>query len=64
MTDTTFQIETLSGLVEATVHAQDGHVQLVTVDMGKPRFEKKRFQCLVNRPAQRLMSHLILALRI
>ncbi|MCY7453596.1 diaminopimelate epimerase [Bacillus altitudinis] len=41
VTDTTFKIETLSGLVEATVHVQDGQVQLVTVDMGKPRFEKE-----------------------
>ncbi|WP_440601826.1 diaminopimelate epimerase [Bacillus safensis] len=46
VTDTTFQIETLSGLVEATVHAQDGHVQLVTVDMGKPRFEKEAMPML------------------
>lgn len=43
---TTFQIETLSGLVEATVHVQDGHVQLVTVDMGKPRFEKEAMPML------------------
>lgn len=46
VTDTTFQIETLSGLVEATVHAKDGHVQLVTVDMGKPRFEKEAMPML------------------
>ncbi|MBR0631996.1 diaminopimelate epimerase [Bacillus altitudinis] len=46
VTDTTFQIETLSGLVEATVHVQDGHVQLVTVDMGKPRFEKEAIPML------------------
>ncbi|MEK4568101.1 diaminopimelate epimerase [Bacillus sp. FSL K6-3458] len=46
LTDTTFQIETLSGLVEATVHVQDGHVQLVTVDMGKPRFEKEAMPML------------------
>ncbi|MCY7583499.1 diaminopimelate epimerase [Bacillus safensis] len=46
VTDTTFQIETLSGLVEATVHAQDGRVQLVTVDMGKPRFEKEAMPML------------------
>ena len=63
VTDTTFKIETLSGLVEATVHVQGGHVQLVTVDMGKPRFEKKRCRCLVNRPVQRLMNRLILARR-
>ncbi|MEH7776638.1 diaminopimelate epimerase [Bacillus altitudinis] len=46
LTDTTFKIETLSGLVEATVHVQDGHVQLVTVDMGKPRFEKEAMPML------------------
>ncbi|ALM28054.1 MULTISPECIES: diaminopimelate epimerase [Bacillus] len=46
VTDTTFQIETLSGLVEATVHVQDGHVHLVTVDMGKPRFEKEAMPML------------------
>ncbi|WP_426579229.1 diaminopimelate epimerase [Bacillus altitudinis] len=46
VTDTTFKIETLSGLVEATVHVQDGHVQLVTVDMGKPRFEKEAMPML------------------
>ncbi|HCO81155.1 diaminopimelate epimerase [Bacillus altitudinis] len=46
VTDTTFKIETLSGLVEATVHVQDGQVQLVTVDMGKPRFEKEAMPML------------------
>ncbi|MGG1695738.1 diaminopimelate epimerase [Bacillus zhangzhouensis] len=46
VTDTTFQIETLSGLVEATVHIKDDHVQLVTVDMGKPRFEKEAMPML------------------
>lgn len=46
VTDMTFQIETLSGLVEATVHVKDGHVHLVTVDMGKPRFEKEAMPML------------------
>ncbi|PCK20128.1 diaminopimelate epimerase [Bacillus pumilus] len=46
VTDTTFQIETLSGLVEATVHVQDGQVHLVTVDMGTPRFEKEAMPML------------------
>ncbi|WP_332633646.1 diaminopimelate epimerase [Halalkalibacter flavus] len=32
----TFQIETLGGLVEATVHVTEGKVKTVTVDMGKP----------------------------
>ncbi|GAE27919.1 diaminopimelate epimerase [Halalkalibacter wakoensis JCM 9140] len=37
----TFQIETLGGLVEATVHEENGVVQLVTVDMGKPVLARK-----------------------
>ncbi|TFV08918.1 diaminopimelate epimerase [Bacillus stratosphericus] len=58
VTDTTFQIETLSGLVEATVHAQDGHVQLVTVDMGKPRFEKEAMPML-GEPASTTVNELL-----
>ncbi|MDM5299354.1 diaminopimelate epimerase [Bacillus pumilus] len=46
VTDTTFQIETLSGLVEATVHVQEDLVRSVTVDMGKPRFEKEAMPML------------------
>ncbi|MBU8905395.1 diaminopimelate epimerase [Desertibacillus haloalkaliphilus] len=38
----TFKIETLAGLVEATVHTEDGkNVDLVTVDMGEPRLKRK-----------------------
>ncbi|MFS0656818.1 diaminopimelate epimerase [Bacillus sp. 179-C3.3 HS] len=48
VTDTTFQIETLSGLVEATVHVEQGQVNSVTVDMGKPRFEKRAMPMLGN----------------
>nr|WP_227937535.1 diaminopimelate epimerase [Alkalihalobacillus deserti] len=32
----TFKIETLGGLVEATVHVEEGRVQTVSVDMGNP----------------------------
>lgn len=39
--ETKFMIETLSGLVEAEVHVEDGIVKSVTVDMGKPRLKKK-----------------------
>ncbi|MGE6629945.1 diaminopimelate epimerase [Bacillus sp. NPDC077027] len=46
VTNTTFHIETLSGLVEATVHVDNGTVFSVTVDMGKPRFEKKAMPML------------------
>ncbi|MEI4791046.1 diaminopimelate epimerase [Bacillus sp. FJAT-53060] len=46
VTDTTFQIETLSGLVKATVHVQNNQVHLVTVDMGTPRFEKEAMPML------------------
>ncbi|MGD6817325.1 diaminopimelate epimerase [Metabacillus sp. 84] len=36
-----FQIETLSGLVQAEVHTNKGNVSAVTIDMGKPRLLKK-----------------------
>ncbi|MFD2215901.1 diaminopimelate epimerase [Metabacillus endolithicus] len=36
----TFKIETLSGLVEATIHVEENRVNLVTVDMGSPRLSK------------------------
>lgn len=36
----TFKIETLSGLVEATIHVEDNQVNLVTIDMGSPRLTK------------------------
>ncbi|MCM3412044.1 diaminopimelate epimerase [Metabacillus litoralis] len=36
----TFKIETLSGLVEATIHVEDNQVNLVTIDMGSPRLSK------------------------
>ncbi|MEB1809154.1 MAG: diaminopimelate epimerase [Bacillaceae bacterium] len=39
--DTTFQIETLGGLVEATVHLKGELVEEVTVNMGQPRLARK-----------------------
>jgi len=36
----TFKIETLSGLVEATIHVEDNQVNLITIDMGSPRLSK------------------------
>ncbi|WP_121663310.1 diaminopimelate epimerase [Metabacillus litoralis] len=36
----TFKIETLSGLVEATIYVEDNQVNLVTIDMGSPRLSK------------------------
>ncbi|MEQ6390232.1 diaminopimelate epimerase [Bacillaceae bacterium S4-13-58] len=35
-----FQIETLAGVVQATVHVQDSIVKEVTVNMGKPRLTR------------------------
>lgn len=40
VTNETFKIETLSGLVEAKVHVNNNLVELVTVDMGEPRLLK------------------------
>ncbi|WP_175640578.1 diaminopimelate epimerase [Metabacillus schmidteae] len=40
VTNETFKIETLSGLVEAKVHVNNRNVELVTVDMGEPRLSK------------------------
>ncbi|MFV8826616.1 diaminopimelate epimerase [Alkalihalobacterium sp. APHAB7] len=39
--DPTFQIETLGGLVEATVHLIGEQVEEVTVNMGQPRLARK-----------------------
>ncbi|WP_456277818.1 diaminopimelate epimerase [Bacillus sp. AK128] len=41
-----FLIETLSGLVEATVHEQNGEVNSVTVNMGKPRLSREEIPML------------------
>ena len=37
-----FEIETLSGLVEATVHVENNLVNNVTVDMGQPRLNRSK----------------------
>lgn len=42
----TFQIETLGGCVEATVHVEDQVVKNVTVDMGKPILARKAIPML------------------
>ncbi|MDT8858625.1 diaminopimelate epimerase [Alkalihalobacillus sp. MEB130] len=42
----TFQIETLGGLVEATVHVTDEVVRTVTVDMGKPILSRREIPML------------------
>nr|WP_100405303.1 diaminopimelate epimerase [Bacillus solitudinis] len=46
VTDTTFQIETLGGLVEASVFTTGSRVTSVTVNMGKPRLERKAIPML------------------
>jgi diaminopimelate epimerase len=46
VTDTTFKIETLSGLVEARVHLENDQVKLITVDMGEPRLLKSEIPML------------------
>lgn len=40
VTETTFKIETLSGLVDAEVQLDNGKVHTVTVNMGKPRLSR------------------------
>ena len=37
----TFTIKTLAGIMEPTLHVKDGHVEQVTVNMGKPSFAAK-----------------------
>lgn len=39
--DTTFTIETLGGLVQATVHTDSKEVKEVTVNMGQPRLKRR-----------------------
>ncbi len=42
VSDLTFEIETLGGLMKATVHPnKQGHVETVTVDMGSPQLLRK-----------------------
>ncbi|WP_096202546.1 diaminopimelate epimerase [Bacillus sp. FJAT-45350] len=50
--ETTFKIETLAGLVEATVHLTGDTVETVTVDMGHPRFLRKDLPMLGNQEEQ------------
>ncbi|MGC4378708.1 diaminopimelate epimerase [Fictibacillus sp. Mic-4] len=44
--DTTFLIETLGGLVTATVHVEGGTVRTVTVNMGEPHLAQKEIPLL------------------
>lgn len=44
--ETSFLIETLSGLVKAEVQAENGKVNVVTVDMGEPRLTKAELPML------------------
>ncbi|OLO28582.1 diaminopimelate epimerase [Alkalihalophilus pseudofirmus] len=44
----TFQIETLGGLVEATVHVSENQVKEVTVNMGQPRLQRKDLPMIGN----------------
>ncbi|OLS35178.1 diaminopimelate epimerase [Alkalihalophilus pseudofirmus] len=44
--DQTFQIETLGGLVTATVHIEGERVHTVTVNMGKPRLTRESLPML------------------
>ncbi|MTH53853.1 diaminopimelate epimerase [Bacillus mangrovi] len=55
VTDKIFKIETLSGLVEAEVHTDNGRVYSVTVDMGKPRLLKKEIP-MVGDPEEQTIS--------
>lgn len=48
----TFEIETLSGLVEAKVEPQDGKVHIVTVDMGAPRLATEDIPIVVDKKEQ------------
>lgn len=44
--ETSFLIETLSGLVKAEVQVENGKVNVVTVDMGEPRLTKSELPML------------------
>ncbi|MFY4775529.1 diaminopimelate epimerase [Metabacillus sp. RGM 3146] len=54
-----FQIETLSGLVEAEVHVEDGYVREVTVDMGMPRLLKSELPMEGNQESQTIAEKMI-----
>ncbi|GAF64915.1 diaminopimelate epimerase [Bacillus sp. TS-2] len=55
--DTTFIIETLGGLVEATVHLKEEQVVSVTVDMGLPILEREQIPMLGN-PGEQVINEL------
>ncbi|KYG33534.1 diaminopimelate epimerase [Alkalihalobacillus trypoxylicola] len=55
--DTTFMIETLGGLVEATVHLKEEQVVSVTVDMGLPVLEREQIPMLGN-PGEQVINEL------
>ncbi|MFD1737766.1 diaminopimelate epimerase [Bacillus salitolerans] len=44
--DTSFKIETISGLVDAVVHENNGEVHSVTVNMGEPRLTRSSIPML------------------
>lgn len=46
VTESTFKIETLSGLVEASLEIENEMVKLITVDMGEPRLLKSQIPML------------------
>lgn len=50
--DTTFLIETLSGLVEAKVHVENDNVASVTINMGKPYLQREQIPMLGDQALQ------------
>ncbi|MEH7454326.1 diaminopimelate epimerase [Gottfriedia acidiceleris] len=46
--DTSFKIETISTIVEATVHVENNIVNQVTVNMGKPIFQRSKIPMIGN----------------
>ncbi|WP_216830917.1 diaminopimelate epimerase [Alkalihalobacterium elongatum] len=55
VTNPIFKIETLGGLVEATVHLADGQVEEVTVNMGQPRLMRKDLP-MIGEPDERVIA--------
>jgi diaminopimelate epimerase len=53
--DKSFKIETLSGLVEATVQVEDGNVSMVTVNMGYPRLSREGIP-MIGEPADKIVN--------
>jgi diaminopimelate epimerase len=59
VTEKTFKIETLSGLVDAKIHEEAGIVYSVTINMGKPRLQRSEIpmigmdsETVVNEPIE------------